>query len=364
MNRKFWLILLLLLLMNSARAASIDCTRPTTTIDHAICQHETTVHIDADLAALFQRVQTGYLQPLRASLIRGQRHWLTMRGEACLAQGYRAVTARSDDDGLEKCLMSVYQERQRELQDLLDLQSVAGHAGSTIDVEAILDDPSVLGTHRDGMYPGGDYRKAPRTPQTCRELFTLAAGAWSYGDDTIGMNRSGSAFSACSFAILTAQNFAGTTHHEDGIDFSDVLRYSTDFRCMALGCEDPHTGTRGPFYRKGVVTTFGQEIAGRRLKLEKRDLPSWGDTDVDNVLIVGQHSFYIDGMDYAYEMSAPGDYTGRGRREVLMSMHAHANPGTMSVSGILVASYDPATGAIRPEWLDQSHPLRVVPETQ
>jgi uncharacterized protein len=358
MNRIIGLLVLWFVSVGTAQATSIDCSRPVTPIDRAICQNDSIVSIDADLASMFQKVQAGYSSTLRASLIRGQRHWLALRNEACLLQRDRAVDDHSDDDGLEVCLMSVYRERLRELRDLFDLQSATKRADATVDVEAILDDPAVLTAYREKMYPNGNYLEVSKTPRTCREVFTLAAGMWSFGDNTIGMSYAGQARNACSFSVFKAQNFAVVTHHEDHIDFTDVLHYATDFRCTGVGCADPATGERTRFYRKGTVTTFGQEIENGRLKLKNRE----GDADVDNVLVVKQNVFYIDGEEFIYELSAPGDYTGRGRREVLMPLQVHAWPGTLSIFGVLVAYYDPATGAIRPELLDPLHPLRAVPK--
>ncbi len=100
MRRRLLLPLMLVLLLAPgapARAGDIDCTRPAGTAERTICNTPALRRADADLAALYRRVQTATPYPI--ALADAQQGWLRTRNAA---RGIDAIQA-------------AYQDRMREL---------------------------------------------------------------------------------------------------------------------------------------------------------------------------------------------------------------------------------------------------------
>lgn len=70
-------------------------------------------------------------------------------------------------------------------------------------------------------------------------------------------------------------------------------------------------------------------------------------------LVASKPFFCIDGFNVRYQISEAGDFTGRGRREALVSMLFFPTEGTLRLPLMLLASYDPTEKSIRVEQIDQ-----------
>jgi uncharacterized protein YecT (DUF1311 family) len=84
---------LTLVAAQAAQAASFDCRRATSSVEHAICGRIDLNELDNRLGALFQQAVS--LQADRAPLLKQQRSWLSIRDKACAALG---------PGSLERCL--------------------------------------------------------------------------------------------------------------------------------------------------------------------------------------------------------------------------------------------------------------------
>jgi uncharacterized protein len=97
---------------------SFDCSKATTKVELAICNNKKLAVADSDLNDLFAQIKRGCDNEKRTSLINDQRKWLKLRDTACLSD------SRSNRDSkFESCLMKTYSDRQKELQDIFDIQN-------------------------------------------------------------------------------------------------------------------------------------------------------------------------------------------------------------------------------------------------
>ena len=374
LNLAFMTLLLAWVIVVSPVAAqqvppSFECSKARPGVEAALCSDASLAAVDRDLNALFNEVRDGYDPVRKESLLRGQRKWLKLRTEACFVAGLSGET-----NEIVPCLHSVYADRILQLRTLRDAQRRHDQsAGAPAwDVESVLDreiglaaySPEAMSALRPvGSEGGVSAANQGRIPKTCREMFTLSAGRWEYGGDTIGENSKGFAVNACKFAVFTAQNYRKNPRNGD-VHFNDLTQYSVEFRCLPFGCEVG--ADREATFKRKTIYTFEKAMSkdGVRKKITIRkdlDFPVWSSADREDVLVVGKQGFYIDGMNYVYELSPVGDYTNRGRDEVIMSIHFFPSEGTIRGHVLIVAYFDPVTHAIRPQPIEDDNILRLKP---
>jgi hypothetical protein len=86
--------------------------------------------------------------------------------------------------------------------------------------------------------------------------------------------------------------------------------------------------------------------------------------DDSTLYIEGKKEYQIECMHHGFTISPVGDYTGQGRQEVIMSIGSYPTRGSMKLSTVLVAYYDPETKSIRPDVISQQSRLRLLTEDQ
>ncbi|WP_346836714.1 lysozyme inhibitor LprI family protein [Microbulbifer sp. SAOS-129_SWC] len=77
------LLFLLLLLSNTALAASFDCQKADRVVDKIICSNERLSKLDEDMAAYYFKVRDVLQGKASAALVQGQRDWLRQRPRKC-----------------------------------------------------------------------------------------------------------------------------------------------------------------------------------------------------------------------------------------------------------------------------------------
>ncbi len=232
--------------------AGFDCSKAASAMEKLICGDAKLAAADAELAAQFASVRDRFDPARRASLLNGQRIWLKLREQACPPEAFIAV------GGVIGCLQSVYGERLRELheQSLLQNDENANPQAPHVNLDTVLDAERDLAAYfpRDMStmhHTVGDARVGERVPATCRELFTLTRGTWTYSSDNIGISSEQSAVSKCNFALAAAQKWPGVGPSTDEAMFEDVTNYSWEFGLLS-GSTD---------YDGKDIRTFAQEQA-------------------------------------------------------------------------------------------------------
>lgn len=351
MNRILW-ILIGCLMLTTTHAVSFDCTKAKTKVEVAICQNQGLSNADSILDKAFKTVRDNYDEVNQKSLVEGQRKWLKLRGVACITKNHP-----NEGEVLQNCLLSVYKERQGELQDELEIQGKNKKVGinSTADIEKILDNELLDSSgYEQEMRPDGDYDEIEEfRPKTCREFYTLNAGIWKYGGDNIGSNAYMYAINSCAFEIFAANNYANESNKANEVNFDDVTKYSTEFDCLVGGeCE---------YENDNHVKTFGMVADIGKIKIIHNE-KILGKFD-DNTLVIGKNQFQFHGMHYSYTLSPQGNYTNKGhRKEALLSLGYYSLTGSMHGSILVVAYYDPDAKAIRPAMISQKSRLRLLPD--
>lgn len=298
---------------------------------------------------MFTKLRDGYDPARQASLLAGQRHWLALRTEACFIEGLPAT-----DEVIRPCLQSVYRQRIHQLQVLAEAPG---------DLEKILDQKAGLALYSPGPIsamapaPAAGAAKKKIVPGSCRELLTLLAGRWHYGGDTIGESSKSYAIHTCLFALFSAQDHGHNPKNAQA-PFGDLTRYSTEFECLPGGCETGHRHQRT--FRRKNFQSFEMAAKDKDLKIiSDRTLPI--NDDIEDVLFIQKDRFYIDGMNYLYQISPVGDYTNKGRDEVILFIHYFSAQGSMRGDILLIAYDDPPSGTIRPQDIEQREIAPITP---
>jgi hypothetical protein len=185
------------------------------------------------------------------------------------------------------------------------------------------------------VYFDGSMR-AGRLPETCRELYTLTAGAWRYKDDSIGMNSEGNAFDVCKSMLFLAQ--AQPPKRNSQIDFSDVKLYANEIMCFALRCGD------------------GASVSET---IESADLPMWKLDACKDTLVIHPPFFCLDGMNARFEASASADYIGSGDSEAVVKVMFFPTEGTARLRYMFLASYDTHSQSIRVTQIDSKARIKL-----
>src|SRR5262245_33444836 len=102
-----WVLLALGQGTASAAQPSFDCAAASAPIERLICGHDDLAQADADLAALFRRLQGMPAAP--PDLLAGQRAWLKSRLATCAIPA--AGSAAPEDPGTARCLLALYRDR-------------------------------------------------------------------------------------------------------------------------------------------------------------------------------------------------------------------------------------------------------------
>jgi len=279
--------------------------------------------------------------PQQPSVLLGQEHWRKLRDEACVAEGHLVADA-------DACFQRVDDERLRELDELMDIRRTELEAHSPgVDLEALLDKPVDLAAYSPAdmsdVYFDGSMR-AGRLPGTCRELYTLTAGAWGYTGDTIGMSSEGNAFDVCQSILFLAQ--AQPPKQNSQIDFNDVKLYANELMCFALRCDDGASVSRTPTESFEALKQQGDLI------IESANLPMGGPDACKDTLVIHAPFFCLDGMNARFEASASADYTGSGNSEAVVKVMFFPTEGTQRLHYMFLASYDIRSQSIRVTQID------------
>ncbi|WP_162600899.1 lysozyme inhibitor LprI family protein [Paraburkholderia sp. C35] len=351
-----------LLLLSTSTIAKV--CQQSNLADRTICDTESLQKADGTITHKVDVLLAAYSDSQRHSLVLGQLNWLTYRNEACMNDGVPT-------NELVDCLTSVYRERDLELSEEAVVQRKVQddkHLTNAPDIEAILDRPGILEQRDNTFYYAMFFAPAQhdvdynvfRHPSTCRELYTLDAGAWHYSGDTIGMNAQSADFQRCQFEIFEAQgNVKATYSPPKTHDFGDIAAYSTEFICLAVSCDDNH------YDKLRAIESFQHKAKSGEIRIEQGVVPVWSDNACLRILVVGNESFCFEGFNFAFSLSQVSDYTGQGRQEALMDMSYFPSQGSMRGHAMLVVWYDPSAHAIRPEKIDFSSRiiLKLEPDT-
>jgi uncharacterized protein YecT (DUF1311 family) len=343
------LIVAIVLALAAGSAGAVACA--TDNDGQALaCSKEELRQSDSEVVTGVETLLSVYDDRQRQSLIDGQAKWLKLRDEACTWDGKHAA----DFNG---CRVRVDNERTKELSDLAEIQhkyTSDKHPG--VDLEAVLDKPMDLAAYDRETQLGKLYFESSlnetRIPNTCRELYTLSAGDWNYTADTIGMNAAGNAYDSCSQLIGSAQRRKSAAFSD--VNFQDVSLLAEDLLCFAFRCGDGYSLYGGP------SQSFLSLSKQKKLKIVSGTLPAWGDNACAGTLTISPPFFCIDGYNVRYQMSEAGDFTGRGRREALLSVLFFASDGsTQRLHDMFLASYDPVAKSIRVEEIDSDSHIKI-----
>jgi hypothetical protein len=285
----------------------------------------------------------------RPSDLLGQEHWRKLRDEACFFEGHAATDAVA-------CFQHVDDERLRELDDLIDIRRTELETQSvSVDLEKLLDQPIDLSVYSppSDLYFDGSMR-IERLPKTCRELYTLTAGAWHYIGDTIGMNTEENAFDACRSLLFLAQSRA--PKRKSQIDFSDVKLYANEIMCIALRCDDDASIPETP------TESFEAQKQHGNLIIESANLPMWGLDACNDALVIQPPFFCFDGMNVRLEASASADYTGSGNTEAVVNVEFFPTQGSQRLHYLFLASYDAHSQSIRVKQIDWKARIKLITE--
>lgn len=137
------------------------------------------------------------------------------------------------------------------------------------------------------------------------------------------------------------------------VNFQDVSLLAEELLCFAFRCGDGYTLYGRP------DQSFLSLSKQKKLKIVSGKLPAWGDSACAGTLVVSPPFFCIDGYNIRYEISEPGDFTGRGRREALMSVLFFPSEGTQRLPDMFLASYDPVAKSIRVEQIDEESHIKI-----
>lgn len=313
------------------------------------CSDEDVRVSDSEVVSGVEKLLSVYSQSQRQSLISGQLEWLRLRGEACNWNGHPA-------ESLNECMVSVNNERAEELRQLVDVQrNQIPDKIPALDLESLLDEPVDLTSYGNDtliglLYFDNSFEKA-RAPKTCRELYTLLSGAWHFTMDTTGQNASGNANNLCSQLLFAAQKRESKNFSD--VDFQDVRLFAWEVLCFAFRCGDGYE-----LDGKSTHSFLSLSSQGK-LKITSDKLPAWGDNACAGTLVVSAPFFCIDGYNVRYQISEAGDFTGRGRREALVSMLFFPSEGTLRLQLMLLASYDPTEKSIRVQQIDQNSHIEI-----
>ncbi|PQV46692.1 hypothetical protein [Paraburkholderia sp. BL21I4N1] len=339
----------------SSTASAANCSN-NSQIDRIVCLDNGLQMEDAKVALLIQRLLLAYNDSQQRSLIVGQMNWLELRDEACLIDGLPS-------EHLAECITNVYREREAELNDELVVQQsyvVQAYAAAAPDLEAILDRGDILDDGGDGMYYAMYFDmnfQTYRHPKTCRQLYTLNAGAWQYSSDTMGDSAYGANYQLCQFALLSAQDHSSKKRAQDAVDLDNVEMFSNEFMCLIYSCDGNH------YDQLKRVETFHRRDQEGEIRITDGKFPVWTYPGCEKVLVKSVDSFCFDDFNVRYHTSAQGDYTNKGRREVLMDIAYWPTQGSMRGHVLVVAWYDPRLKAIRPERIASSSRLRLIPQS-
>ncbi len=320
-------------------------------IDRMVCANDGLQAEDAKVALLIQRLLNDYNDPQQRNLVAGQMTWLALRDEACLSNGQPSKQ-------FAECIFNVYREREAELNDeLVVQQSYLRQTHAAPDIEAILDRRDILDHGSRGMYYAMYFDmnfQIYRHPETCRQLYTLNAGAWQYSLDTMGENAYGADYQKCQFAVLSAQDHSSKRRAGSAVDFDNLETFSNEFMCLIYVCDGDH------YDQLKRVETFHHRHQGGEIRIINGEFPVWTYPGCEKVLVKNTDSFCFDDFNVRYQMSSEGDYTNKGRREVLMDIAYWPTQGSMRGHVLVVAWYDPRLNAIRPEQIAASSRLRLI----
>ena len=321
-----------------AVVASVTHASSTNELPQSLVDNKVTIALDT--------LRATYTESQQHSLAIGQARWVEIRNEACVTDGHRA-------SNLNACLQRVDNERIQELNELLQIRRYELHAKiAAIDLEAVLDKPMDISTYSSGsnVYFDGDLRIS-REPKSCRELYTLSAGAWSYGGDTPGINSSGIAFTTCQMLLFSAQ--AQVPRKSSSIDFGDITLYANDLVCLVRRCDDSESVSNDPDESFKSLSDRG------KLKIESGQLPAWGMGACKDVLVLNPPYFCLDGLNVKYEVSRSANYTRSSEREALLHAFFFPAQGSMRVHYLLLASYDPDTHSIQVRQIDPGSRIKL-----
>ncbi len=304
--------------------------------------------VDPRVAARYAALQSAYSGRQTQNLAAGQERWLKLRGEAC------AIGARPTRHFVQ-CIHDVDSERVRELDELRDILEEETEVGAPlVDLEALLDKPMKLAAYSpaamSSVYFDYDWH-ASRIPSNCRDLYTLTAGAWKYGTDSIGMNSQGTAFGACQMMLFSAQGRVPRKNSK--IDFNDIKRYASGLMCFALRCGDRDLTPDNP------SEAFEDLRKDGRLKIKSGHLPIGGVDSCNRTLVLDPPFFCLDGENVRMDVSKPADYTGSGEKQALLLVLFFPTEGTERVHYVFVASYDPKARSIRAQEIDLNSRIKL-----
>jgi uncharacterized protein YecT (DUF1311 family) len=305
--------------------------------------------VDPRVAAKYAALQATYKGRQKQNLVEGQARWLKLRGEAC-AIGMQPA------EHFVQCIHDVDNERVRELGEMNAIADAETAAGvPRVDLEALLDKPMNLAAYSpatmSSIYFDHDGH-ASRTPSDCRELYTLTAGAWKYGDDTIGMNSQGTAFDACQMMLFSAQGRA--PRKGAPIDFNDITRYASGLMCYALRCGD------SDFTPDHPNEAFDDLRKDGKLKIKIGHLPVWNVDVCNGTLLLDPPFFCLNGYSARIEVGKVADYTGSGEQQALVRVLFFPIQGTERLNYTLLAAYDQTARSIRVQQIDSKFHIKLV----
>ncbi len=322
---------------------SFNCAKATTKVEKLICGEDKLSKQEKKLGELVSEIKKNYSDGRLDSFLKGQHVWLKLRSEACVLTSDKLIP--SDQT---KCLQSVYDERIKELAEQKTVDA-------SIDVDNILDADETLSPYYPQdmgsvyfLYNGDIDFKLKRTPQTCRELYTLTSGAWKYTADTIGGNSQTHAYTTCAFKIFSSQNH---TNENSGtkIDFGDLTQYSNEFSCLEgfPACRD--------IFRTYPIS-FQDEEKNGHLKVQtgitNHSGENFRDYEGNPTLQIEDKKFWIAGTNYIIHNMAVGDFTNQGRQEAILQISAYPSEGTYRNNELVLAYYDETSKSIRPEIIE------------
>ena len=139
-----YVLVLLALAATPVSAASFDCNKAGTPLEHAICGDPALSQVDTDMANAFSAARKALSPEASARVLAGQRAWIDFVSRACTDTAEPKTTGSYDADGVA-CLTNLYSQR---TQTLGRVGTVDGLTVYSVDSYQVVRDPDPEGWNK------------------------------------------------------------------------------------------------------------------------------------------------------------------------------------------------------------------------
>ncbi len=142
--RRGYVLVVLALAATPVSAASFDCNKAETPLEHAICGDPALSQSDTDMAKAFSAARQALSSDASALVLAGQREWVDFVSRACTDTAEPKTTGSYDADGVA-CLTNLYTQR---TEILGNIGKVDGLTVYSVDSYDVVRDPDPEGWNK------------------------------------------------------------------------------------------------------------------------------------------------------------------------------------------------------------------------